>query len=440
MTRTIQEPPALLANFEQQTARLLGVNPEWLQRLRRDARDRFERLGFPTSRMEEWKNTNVAPIARTAFVPAADGAVDATQVAAADLPGLDGPRLVFVNGRFEEALSSLDNLPGGLQVTSLAREIAAGGDTLQQHLAGLASIDEPFNALNTALFEDGALVVVPDGLDVATPIRVLHLTASGGEPAAAFPRTLILVGAGSRATIVETHAAIGAGLYFTGAVSEAVVGDNAELRHYRIQDESRDAFHIGSLGSEQGRDSRFVSHNFDFGGALARLTSNARLAGEGGNCTLNGLYVTDGTQHVDNHTTLDHAVPRCDSRELYKGVLAGRSRAVFNGRIVVRQDAQKTDAVQQNPNLLLSEDALVHTRPQLEIYADDVKCTHGATIGRLDGNAEFYLRSRGIGAKEARHMLIRAFAGEVLGDVDIEPLCERVWNEIDRRLDSAEKS
>ncbi len=437
MTDAIQSRPALLANFDERARELAAHGPSWLRDLRKHALTRFEELGFPTPALEPWRNTNVRSIAATAYSPAADGPDPD-----AGLLEATGPmrRIVLVNGRYSESLSTTAGVPGGVIAGSLARAIEERPTELEALLGRFSLDDHAFAALNTALFEDGALIAIPEGLRLDEPLAIVHLTSEDTQPLACFPRTVILAGPGSRGAVVEWFlpASSGRARYLNSAVTEIRVDENAALHHYRVQLEDSAASHVGLLHARQARDARFVSHNFDLGAALGRLDTTAVLEGQGAWCQLNGLYLTDRRQHIDNHSTLDHAVPHCESRELYKGILAGRSRAVFNGRIVVRPDAQKTDAKQSNPNLLLSPDALVHTRPQLEIYADDVRCTHGATIGRLDQDALFYLRSRGVGAIDARKMLIHAFAGEVLDRVEIAPLREWLDREIGERLERIE--
>ena len=437
MAQATQHKPALLAGFARLAEQLGQAGPEWLRRARTQALARFEELGFPTSRLEEWKNTNVAPIARTPFVPAPDRReeLSAERPGGRWLDGISAHRLVFVNGRYAPRLSNTGGIPEESLAGSLAEALRSRPEQLEGHLGRYANYDDrAFPTLTTAFLEDGALVIVPDGVELDEPIQLLYLSTGDDEPTASHPRTLVLTGANSRTAIVETFASLNGRTYFTNAVTELRIGPNAQLDHYRIQDESPAAYHVGTLRAHQERNSRFTSNNFDLGSSLARLDTDVVLDGDGAECTLNGLYLTRDKQHVDNHSTLDHAKPHCQSRELYKGILNDRSRAVFNGRIIVRPGAQKTDAKQSNPNLLLSDGALVHTRPQLEIYADDVKCTHGATIGRLDEDAQFYLRSRGIPAEEARQLLIRAFAREVLERVAIEPLREQLEQELTRRL------
>jgi len=444
MAETTSERPALLAAFAGRPRELAGREPAWLTELRRRALERFEEVGFPTSRVEAWRNTSVKAVAGTPFAPAParvdlDRARESLQ--RSGLAGISRRRLVLVNGRYRPELSELDGLPPGAVVGSLGRVLAERPGELEGRLGAVGPFSEhAFAALNTAFFEDGALVALPPDLRLAEPLAIVHLIEPSAGPIAVWPRTLVLAGRGSEASVLACFAAAGEGdaSCLDSALTEIVVEDNASIHHHRLQLDDGACSHLGVLYARQGRDARLVSHNYDLGAALGRLDTTVVLDGEGGWCQLNGLYLTAAEQHIDNHTTLEHASAHCQSRELYKGILAERSRAVFNGRIVVRPGAQKTDAKQSNPNLLLSRDALVHTRPQLEIYADDVKCTHGATIGRLDGEALFYLRSRGIGATDARKMLVRAFAGEVIERVALPGLREWIEAAVAARLDRIE--
>jgi Fe-S cluster assembly protein SufD len=403
------------------TAGPMGDGPGWLRRIREEAIQRFEELGFPTTREEDWKFTNVAPIARTRFHPA--------EPASVVLRDSDKPRLVFVNGRYSPELSS-----GSLPVTSLRAALREDAQVLGQHMARYASYqDHAFRALNTAFFEDGAFIQIPKAAVIEEPIHLVFVSKAGERPAVSYPRNLILIGEDSQVAVVETYLGAGDGVYFTNAVTEIVAGPNAVVEHYKLQQESERAFHIASLQVVQGRDCHFTSHSISLGGALVRNDVNSVLS-EGAECTLNGLYLVHGRQHVDNHTVIDHAKPHAASHELYKGILDGQSSAVFNGKILVRKDAQKTDAKQTNKNLVLSEDAVINTKPELQIYADDVRCTHGATIGQIDPDAIFYLRSRGIGAEQARHLLTYAFAREILDRMKLEPLRERLEQKLFERL------
>jgi Fe-S cluster assembly protein SufD len=400
--------------------------PRWLQDLRERGAATFTSLGFPTVRDEEWRYTNVAPIAAGEFRPASVATVGAAAVEALPYAGATALRLVVVNGRFAPELSRLTALPRGVRAGSLAAaingELQADSEMVQRYLGQLADFSSrAFAALNTAFIEDGAYVHVPDGVVLEEPLQILFVSAAD-EPVVSHPRTLILLGERSQARIVETYVGVSDVQCFANAVTEVFVGESAVLDHYKVQQESDSAFHVGSMHVNAARSANFSSHSFSLGGKLVRNDVLATLDGEGAEVTLNGLYLADGDRLVDNHTTIDHARAHCPSHEVYKGILGGRARAVFNGKIIVRQDAQKTDAKQTNRALLLSDDALINTKPQLEIFADDVKCTHGAAIGQLDEDAIFYLRARGLTFFEARDMLIHAFAGQILERVKVEPL------------------
>jgi Fe-S cluster assembly protein SufD len=352
--------------------------------------------------------------------------------------GATALRLVVVNGRFAPELSRLAALPRGLRAGSLAAavngDLQADSEMVQRYLGQLADFSSrAFAALNTAFIEDGAYVHVPDGIVLEEPLQIIFVSAPG-DPVVSHPRTLIVLGERSQARIVETYVGASDVQYFANAVTEVFVGESAVLDHYKVQQESDSAFHVGSMHVNAARSANFSSHSFSLGGKLVRNDALATLDGEGAEVTLNGLYLADGDRLVDNHTTIDHARAHCPSHEVYKGILGGRARAVFNGKIIVRQDAQKTDAKQTNRALLLTDDALINTKPQLEIFADDVKCTHGAAIGQLDDDAIFYLRARGLTFFEARDMLIHAFAGQILERVKVEPLRTALESELYARL------
>jgi Fe-S cluster assembly protein SufD len=420
------------SNLARLAAEVETGGPSWLGRLRRSALERFEKLGLPPTTLEEWRQTSVAAIASTRFerASAAGRAVSKAELATLPLADLGCPRIVFVNGIHVPELSGIDGLPSGLRVESLAAIAGSRGDEIEPLLARQAGFeDRAFTALNTASFEDGAVVTVEAGAAVETPVHVLHVSAPADDPVATHPRTLVVLEDNARASLIESYQGLEGSVYLHNAVTEVILGQNAHLDHVHVQAETPEAFHIGSIEALQARDSRYANHNISFGSALARHDIASVLDGEGAEATLNGLYLAVGNQHVDNHTMLVHAEPHCPSHELYKGILSGRAQAVFNGRIVVRPGAQQTDARQSNKNMLLTDDALIHTRPQLEIYADDVKCTHGATIGRLQEEELFYLRARGIGLAEARSILIRGFVGDVLEKVAYEPLRERLAGE-----------
>jgi len=399
--------------------------PAWLKELRDGAIARFDALGFPTTKQEAWRFTSVAALTETAF----DLAHPASRIPqlAEIQPFLlgDGPRLVFVNGFLQRSLST--PFFDGVRLDGLAQALVAAPDLVHQHLSKYAAFTErPFAALNTAFVRDGAFVHVPAKVTVEEPIQVLFLSmppiATDGARLVAHPRNLIVVEREARATVVETYAALEGGVYWTNAVTEVVAGDGARVDCYRVQRESDRAYHVAVTDVHQGRDSTVNLHAVAFGAALARHDLRGTLAGPGGYLILNGLYLLAGEQHADHHTAIDHAAPHCESHEYFNGVLDGRSHGVFNGRIIVRPGAQKTDSKQTNNNLLLSREAHADSQPQLEIYADDVKCTHGSTVGPLDPKALFYLRSRGIGEAEARRLMTYGFAAEILNRVDVAPL------------------
>jgi Fe-S cluster assembly protein SufD len=424
---------AYLSTYSQLHRARAVKDPAWLRSVREAAIQRFAQLGFPTTRDEEWKYTNVAPIARTAFRPAPRrtklGAAITERIQASPLTCMECAKLVFVDGHYCPDLSTPRAFPAQVKATSLAAALANVSEypVLEKHLAHYARYDNhAFVALSTAFIQDGALLEIPHDLVVEEPIYFLHVSTAeaenGARPTVTQSRNLILVDANAQVTLVEGYLGLGARNYFSNAVSEVVVGEGAVVEYTKVQEESESAYHIGTLQFHQSRSSSVHATTVSFGGTLVREDTGTVLDGEGSECTLNGLYVIAGRQHVDNHTTIDHAKPHCGSREVYKGVLDGSSTGVFNGKIIVRQDAQKTDSKQSNKNLLLSRDAIINTKPQLEIYADDVKCTHGATIGQIDAEALFYLRSRGIGVSEARALLTQAFANDVLDKIKLPPL------------------
>lgn len=416
-----------------------GSGRMWLRSLREAAGARFAALGFPTLRQEEWKYTNLAPIARTRFERAREipeGEVR-ERLAGMELADLDAPRIVVAHGRHALGIPAAGGLEG-VQVGSLSDAVEAEPEVLRRYLARQARYEQhALVALNTARFEDGVVVRIPDRRVLETPLYVLHVTAAEAQPVAWHPRTLVLAGRGSQARIIEGYLGWNGGVSFTNAVTEAVLEEGAALDYTKLEAEGEQAYHFGALHVRQERASTFTSHSISLGGRLVRNEIGVVLAGEGAEAHLNGLYLAGGERHVDNYTTLDHAQPHCPSRELYKGVLGGKAHAVFHGRIIVRQEAQKTDAIQRNKNLLLSAEAVIDTKPQLEIYADDVRCTHGATVGPVDPEAVFYLRSRGLGREEARGLLTLAFAGEMIDRLPAAALRERLRGAVRARLKAA---
>jgi len=437
MVEISKELENYLSDFERFEKNGAVKGPSWVHQIRKAAFARFAALGFPTTRHEEWKYTSVAPIVKVRFQPAAyelDG-LTAARLTRVALGEGTCAQLVFVNGCYSRELSFFRSLPEGVKAGSLAAALHADPAGVEPYLARYASYqDHPFVALNTAFMEDGAFVYIPQGKIVEEPIHLLFVSTARGQSTVSYPRNLIVVGNDSQATIVESYVGLGNEVYFTDVVSEILAGENTVLAHYKLEQEGEEAFHIATLQTHLDRNCNFSSHSIALGGALVRNDVNAVLEGEGSECTLNGFYMVTGRQHVDNHTRIDHVKPHCSSRELYKGVLDGRSRGVFNGKIYVHRAAQKTDAKQTNKNLLLSEDAVINTKPQLEIYADDVKCIHGSTIGQLDQDAIFYLRSRGIGLEAARSLLTYAFASEMISQIKVEPIRAQLDNLLMTRL------
>ena len=463
MIATKHQHDTYLSLFQQQEPTLAAVSPSWMGPIRKAGIHRFADLGFPTSKNEEWKFTNVSPMARIPFQPVtADGPgrADASllQFVVDPARDLDCIRLVFVNGLYSPDLSAIGALPKGARLGSLARALTVNDPAVEAHLARYAGYEvHPFVALNTAFMHDGAFVEVAKDVVLEKPIHLLYVSTRNGQPTVTHPRNLFLVGRGSQVNIIEAYVGVGTGswkletrnskietrdsqsepeasfefpisnfggggIYFTNSVTEVVVGEGAVVDYCKVQQESAQAFHVASLNFQQERSSSVTTHAIAFGGALDREEVTTVLGGEGGESLLHGLYVINGEQHVDNHTVIDHAKPHCSSRELYKGILDGASSGVFNGKIIVRKDAQKTDSKQTNKNLVLSDDAVINTKPELQILADDVRCTHGATIGQLDAESLFYLRSRGIGKNEARDVLTYAFAQDIIDRVKVPSL------------------
>jgi Fe-S cluster assembly protein SufD len=410
----------------------------WIQAHRRESHARFMDLGLPTPRMEAWRATNVASIGAVAWQPAqvAGADVASAMVAAESFESVVGPHLVFVNGRYREDLSRVP-ADDRMTVKSLAAALAEDRAIVEPRLLARRPADEThaFRALNAALLEDGAFVRLRRSHLPPGVVHVLHV-CSASEPMAVHPRNLLVLEEESHATVLETYVSLG-GTTFTNAVTDVALGPSAVLRHVRVQREAEGAFHLGSVRARLDRGARLFSHVVSMGAALSRTEVEVELAGEGAECSLDGLYVAGGTQAVDHQTFVDHAVPHGTSRQLQVGLLGGRARGVFNGKVIVREDAQATDARQSNRNLLLSSDALVDTKPQLEIRANDVKCTHGATIGQLREDALFYLRSRGIGREQARGILTHAFASEVLDRLPIQAARAALDAVLVRRIEAA---
>jgi Fe-S cluster assembly protein SufD len=408
-----QAPEKYLEIFDQLKTRT-AQQPRWLQSLRQQAFARFSETGFPTTHDEDWRFTNVSAVASTPFELAGLESIKKDQLEPFGTSQF-ASCLVFVNGLFSQELSNVSTSPKGVTIGSMATHLKKDPASVEQHLGRYLNIErDAFAALNTAFIEDGVYIHVPRGAVVETPIYVLYVTVPGSTPTMNHPRNLIVAGENSQVTVVEDYVSLGEGITFSNAATELIAGDNANVSHYMIVREGDQAYNFSTLRIQQGRSANVATHSLLLNGALVRNNVHPVLAGEGSECLINGLFMANGRQHMDNYMLVEHASPHCDSRQFYNGILNGQSHGVFHGRIIVHKDAQKTDAKQTNRNLLLSDDAQIDTKPQLEIYADDVKCTHGATIGQFDDNALFYLRSRGLAEAAARHVLLLAFANECL--------------------------
>jgi Fe-S cluster assembly protein SufD len=416
-----------LRGFERISASGGAAAPDWARSMRLSAITRFETLGFPTTKNEDWHFTSVAPIAEREFdllAPPKHG-VKAAQLAPFTFGAADWHTLVFVNGRYDAGLSRAAGLPDGVTLVPLKEAYETLPLLVEQYLGKVATFEgETFTALNTAFLDDGAVVHVGKEVEVARPIHLLYVSDASASTGTSQPHNLIVLDQFAKATVIETYAGLDDGAYFTNVVTEAVVGDGATLTHLKLQRESANAYHVGTVDVRQARDSHLFSFSFATGAALSRTNVYTELRGEACGATLNGLYLGDGEQHIDHQTRIEHVAPNCYSREHYKGILDGSAHGVFNGKVYVHPAAQKTDGKQTNNTLLLSEKAQIDTKPQLEIFADDVKCTHGATVGRLDETALFYLKSRGIAARTARQLLTYAFAADVLETIELTEVRE----------------
>src|SRR5213082_4226799 len=421
-----------LAAFKAFAGNGAGRAPSWLKEIREGAITRFAELGFPTTKQEEWRFTSVAPIVDTRFSHPPSRIPHPVQSQIEALLMGDGPRVVLVDGRYAPELSSAGGQPAGVRVESLASAVAQGpgSELAREHLARHARWhDSAFAALNTAFLADGAFVHVPAGVKLEQPLELLFLSSgrSGADgPTVSHPRSLVVIEPGAEVAVVETYAGIGDAVYWSNAVTEIVVGQGARAELYRVQREGRQGLQVATTHSRQERDSFLGVHVVTLGAALARHDISTVLDGAGAELVLNGLYLLSAAQHADHHTVIDHAQPHCASHEYFNGVLAERAHGVFNGRIIVRPGAQRTDSKQTNNNLLLSTEARADSQPQLEIYADDVKCTHGSTVGPLDQTALYYLRSRGLSPETAQSLVTYGFAAEILGRMQRPDVRERL--------------
>lgn len=445
-TEAAKQESSYLEAFRTRQSETASAGPSWVARLRESSMQRFEELGFPSVKEEEWKYTNVAPISKLRFESVrsvADSTLTATEVAQLGCIEAQNSQLVFVNGVLREDLSSLRDLSSGVVAMDLSLALVdeKHHDVIREHLArGVDYSINGFVALNTAMIASGAFVRISKGVQLEQPLSLLFLSDATDGEIAAFPRVLIIAEENSKATIIESYAGAGEAANFTNAVVEIDLKDGARLEHYKVQRESAAAFHVATTAANLGPNSSYDSTSIIFGAQLSRHDIGVKMANEGAECWVDGLYVVSSGQHTDTHSVIDHQQPNCTSHQLYKGILDGKSRAVFNGKIFVRHGAQKTDAMQTNKNLLLSNEARVDTKPQLEILADDVKCAHGAAVGQIDEDELFYLETRGIHTELARNLLTYGFAEEVIGKIKIDSIRTQldaaVLNRLNARLEA----
>ncbi|MDX1583056.1 MAG: Fe-S cluster assembly protein SufD [Thermoanaerobaculia bacterium] len=428
--------------FETVVADVRPDVPESVRTLRKRATVRMKEIGLPTGKVEEWKYTSLAPIEKERYRIDPSLQVKREQFKPFLICDVASAEVVLVNGRYDEKLSNCRALPESVTLAPI-RDLWDDSD-VRNALVSTGEIDDeahPFAALNTALLDEGVVIKIPDGMVIEKPISLMFVSTGGGEERViGAPRIVIVAGESSQIRVAETYVSVGSSRVLTVPYTQIVGRENSVVDHYRIQQENEDAFHFGLIRSHQERSSLIRSHVVTTGAAISRSDVSAVLDGEGADCTMNGLYLLSGQQHADHQTLIDHAKPHCTSTELYKGILDDRSRGVFEGKVIVRPDAQKTNASQTNNNLILSREAVANTTPQLEIYADDVKCAHGSTIGRLDEDSMFYLRTRGIGLEDAKEILTWGFASEVITGIRVGPIFKRLEAAIMSRLAKEEQS
>jgi len=422
--------------FDEFEKSLNGEKASDFHKVRKDAISKFAKLTFPTQKDEEWKYTNISSLQKHNFSPDAVKAnVSSETINKFLFDKMEHSLLVFVNGNFSPELSKLIDIPKGVVIGSLANALKNNNPIIKKHLGKYAENENYFfTTLSSAFTKDGAFIYVPDGKVVEDPIHIIFITKSGNEKILTQPRNLFFVCNNSQVTIIEHYVSDEDSVYFTNSVTEIIADENAIVDHIKLQEESNKAFHIARMEIDQERSSNFSSHLISHGAEISRNDFNARFNDEGSECMLNGLFMIGDEQLFDAHTMIDHAKPHCNSHEHYKGILQDKSKGVFNGKVMVRQDAQKTNAFQQNNTILLSDDAVMNTKPQLEIFADDVKCSHGATIGKLNDEAKFYLKSRGIGEEAATAILIHAFASDVITSIKIPALRDYLEEIITKRF------
>jgi Fe-S cluster assembly protein SufD len=423
--------------FKRFESKLNGEANSEFHKIRKEAIEAFNRMDFPSLKNEEWKYTTISPILKYGFLPANENQsiqLNKSQIEKFEITGLETNLIVLINGKFSFEFSNNKSLPEGTVITSLASAIKEHENLVREYFGKYLKQENGFIALNTAFANDGAFIFIPDNINLEKPIQIININGDEKESVLSQPRNIFISGRNSSATIIETHNSLSDNISFTNYISEIFVGENSNIQYIKIQNENSRSFHISRTQAEQKKHSIFTTYTVTTGGALVRNDNNILLNDEGCETHLFGLYLTNGSQHVDNHTLIDHAKPHCMSNELYKGVLNDKSHAVFNGKVFVRPDAQKTNAYQSNKNILLTKEASVDTKPQLEIYADDVRCTHGATVGQLDDESIFYLRSRGIPKEHARRILIRAFADDIFENISSEIIHEHIQKLIFEKL------
>lgn len=422
-----------IKRFEALENSLNGESKSELHKLRKEAIAKFGELDFPTTKNEEWKYTNVAPIFNYSFKQTDNSKVEFKDVEKFLIKGNDTSRVVIINGNYSNEHSKLNASSNGVKIESLAATLKNEPSLILKHLGKYSSQENGFTALNTAFIKDGYVIIIPDNAVHEEVVHIINIT-TGSENVLAQPRNLIIAGKNSHVELIETYHSLDNNAHLTNSVTEIVVDEDANVGLFRIQQENENSFQMNKTVVSQHSNSVFTTYTVTLGGRIVRNDLNPVLNGEHIESNMYGLYVTDGEQHVDNHTSIDHAMPNCNSNEMYKGILSGKSRAVFNGKVFVRKDAQKTNAYQSNKNILLSKDATVDTKPQLEIFADDVKCSHGATVGQLDDLSLFYLRSRGIDKESARKILVRAFANDIFDSIKDEELKQHLNNLVFEKL------
>lgn len=426
-------------NFRKFENKLNGESESKFHELRKSALARFEGMNFPTLKDEEWKYTNIAPILKHEFIPSANIDEDKeTDVSSHFISEVDSYKMVFINGIYKEDLSDLAGLPEGVEVTNLKSVINSDSNLVEDEIKDHIMFNNSFDALNISYASDGFIIRVADNLIIEKPFQVLFLNGNEKEKVLATPLNFVFAGKNSQVSIVVNFCGRKGKEYLLNSLTNINADQNAVVDFYKIQDDDENSFHIERTEIRQAKNSVVSHHNLSFGGLIVRNDINTKFEDEFTECNYNGLYLGNGNQHIDNHTFVDHAMPNCNSNELYKGILDDSSRGVFNGKIMVRKDAQKTNAYQSNKTILLSNSATIDTKPQLEIYADDVKCSHGATIGHLDDTAQFYITSRGIPSEIAKSMLLRAFVTDVIEKIKIDELREVINHKIFEHLHRAE--